>query len=406
MQLLPKTRGQVSWSPNPLDEQAGVSEPDGRPATPGWVHAAPQSPAAAGPSSDFMPYTDNEVSTPVGLRQHGGRTFRSPSMALGAKRHLKGNRQARSDNAALQDPQALRSAWDAWFATHPLPHGHARAAASLRVKESELLRALEGHGVNILHNDLAALLAPAAQWGRILAEVHHPLGFAYLGLSPRQVRSDGGQVALLESDRQLLLRSDAIAECFLVHGAGVCGLHGFDHRGEVITRLHLTSNAAGPTSQSIALRHLLAHSFTPGQGPGGETRTAAAGGRLTRPGWCVIERQVQAPQVLADLCHLLNTTLDDAPAMQFAMESDAAILACQATPLHKAGVNAGVPQAASDCKLHLRATALRRATVCTGSDGRPFVRLHAAKGDCLRFQNGGSPQEARAWVDSLLVNQA
>jgi hypothetical protein len=284
-----------------------------------------------------------------------------------------------------------------------VPHGHARAAANLRVRESELLLALDGHGVHTLHTDLAALLAPATQWGRIVAEVHHSQGYACLGLTPTQVRHDDGRVVLFEPDRQLLLASNAFVDCFLVHGAGACGIHGFDERGELVARLHLVSTAACAIKQSLAMQHLLAHASAPGQRPAAES--PAAGGQLTRPGWCAIERQINAPESVAELCRLLNVALDDAPALQFAMESEAAILACQSTPLHKAGPHPTVSTGLRDCKLHLRSASVRHATVCTGPDGRPFLRLHSVEGNCLRFQHAGNPLESRAWLESLLLRR-
>jgi hypothetical protein len=350
-----------------------------------------------------MPYTDGAMSGDADIARSSDRSARLPNASAGPRRHHHEPRHVAAGHPARPDNQTLRTAWANWFAIHPIPHGHARAAASLRVKESELLRALDGHGVHILHNELAELLAPAAQWGRILVEVHHPLGFAYLGLSPRQVRNDGGQVALLEPDRQLLLAGNAFAECFLVHGAGACGLHGFDERGELVARVHLTSHSAGAITHSLAMQHLLAHASAAGAAPQPESR--AAGSRLTRPGWCTIDRQIHAPEALAELCRMLNVTLDEAPAMQFAVESESAILACQATPLHKAGAHAAVPQGLRDCKVHLRGAAVRHATLCTGSDARPFVRLHALGGSCLRFQHAGSPAQAQAWIETLMLRK-
>lgn len=404
MQLLPKTRGQVSWSGNPLDDPISVLESMGRPATTGRPGSPlPQSHEPNRHNSDFMPFADSEPGVDHDIFQTPDRAIRLGASPAGVRRHPPLPRQPGTVQPTRSDPQALRSAWANWYAAHPVPHGHARAAASLRIKEPELLRALDGHGVHLLRNDLADLLAPAAQWGRLLAEVHHPLGFAFVSLSPRQVRSDDGQVALLEPDRQLLLGASAFADWFVVHGAGALGLHGFDDRGEPIARLHLATSASALT-HSIAMQHLKAHALAAGQAASVSTRTV--GSRLTRPGWCAIERQIHAPDALADMCRVLNLTLDAAPAMQFALESEAAILACQATPVHKAPAHATVPHALRDCKVHLRAAALRHATVCTGSDGRPFVRLHAQDGHCLRFQHGGSHAQAQAWVASLLSGRA
>lgn len=406
MQLIPKTRGQVSWSGNPLDEEASAPESQRRMSTPGRHGAMPLPPDPAASGSDFMPYSEHELSDDARFLRPSERTIRISGGSAVARRHHQVTCQAGSGSVGRTDPQALRSAWAHWFEAHPAPHGHARAAASFRVKEAELLRALllGGHGVHALHNDLAGLLAPAAHWGRILVEVHHPLGFAYLGLSPRQVRNDGGQVVVLEADRQLLLAGNAFAECFLVHGAGACGIHGFDEHGEPIARLHLTSNSTGATADFQGMPHLLAHVLPPGQMPVPDSH--AANRRLTRPGWCAIERQIHAPEALAELCRRLNLTLEEAPAMQFAVESEGVILACQATPLHKAGATATVPHGLRDCKVYLRCAAVRHATVCTGSDGRPFVRLHAMDGSCLRFQHAGSPVHAHGWVDSLLRRNA
>jgi hypothetical protein len=58
-----------------------------------------------------------------------------------------------------------------------------------------------------------------------------------------------------------------------------------------------------------------------------------------------------------------------------------------------------------DCKVHLRGAAVRHATLCTGSDARPFVRLHALGGSCLRFQHAGSPAQAQAWIETLMLRK-
>jgi hypothetical protein len=74
--------------------------------------------------------------------------------------------------------------------------------------------------------------------------------------------------------------------------------------------------------------------------------------------------------------------------------------------MHKAGAHASVPHHLKGCKVHLRFPALRHATVCTGPDGRPFIRLHAVDGHCLRFQHTGSVAETRAWIDTVVTQSA
>jgi hypothetical protein len=128
--------------------------------------------------------------------------------------------------------------------------------------------------------------------------------------------------------------------------------------------------------------------------------------RLTRPGWCTIERTLHAPEALTRLSQALTEVLDHAPTMQFAMEGEGVILACQSTAMHKAGAHASVPHHLKGCKVHLRFPALRHATVCTGPDGRPFIRLHAVDGHCLRFQHTGSVAETRAWIDTVVTQSA
>jgi hypothetical protein len=124
--------------------------------------------------------------------------------------------------------------------------------------------------------------------------------------------------------------------------------------------------------------------------------------RLDRPGWCAIERQITTAEALAVLCRRITHTLENAPPMQMALEAHNAILACEATPVYRAGQQPSPLPGVLPCKLQFRPQALRHATVCIGPDGHPFVRLHARDGSCLRLQYAGDAHSPQAWVQSLL----
>ncbi|MFM2060135.1 MAG: hypothetical protein RLY71_4520, partial [Pseudomonadota bacterium] len=187
---------------------------------------------------------------------------------------------------------------------------------------------------------------------------------------------------------------------FLIQTAGTCGLHLFDEHGEVVARIHLiqgsqSAEVAGAARQLMQLTRIC--DDTPGAG-------YPSTDRLTRPGWCAIERQIPAGEALHRLCARVTGTLETGPVMQLALEAPHAILACQATPVHHGGAQAPARLGARPCKLHFRAAAVRHAAVCLGPDGQPFLRFHALDGSCLRLQRGNGAQgDARAWIHQLLA---
>jgi hypothetical protein len=416
-----KCRGRVAWSENPMDSDPLATRPDAAVAaaietidrvlrqfaqdTPGAFQGySPYSPYGAPPaysrSAPAAGFADSDMPADFDLMPSAGRSTHLTDTPPNRRRFHSGLRRLRQLNGADSEPETLRLAWANWYASHQDPYGHHRAAAGLRVKEIELLRALQGHGVHALHADLGELLGPLGRWGRVVVELRHPLGQACVCLSPTQVRVDTAQVLMIDPDVQFALGALAFAECFLIHGVGVFSLYGFDDAGEVVARLHLVDLARGASAHLQALPHLLA--YAAGEAAARPALTARTGDRLTQPGWCVVERQVREPGALAQLCRQLGRALDTHEALNFMMESEAAILACQSMRVQQIGVRSPAPQPLSVCKLGLRAAEVRRASVCTGTDGRVFLRLNADYGHCLRFQHPGTPAEARAWIEALL----
>ncbi|MEY4751970.1 MAG: hypothetical protein RIQ60_4184 [Pseudomonadota bacterium] len=374
-----KLRGRVAWSGHPSEFAAHFDIQSEAPQT---------TPRGKQADSGVLPFDTSESA--VSARQV------ARARQLGS---LGGSKPARhailSDSAA----QALREAWTRWSALHPGPNGHARAAASLRVREVELLRTLEGQGVTALQPDLEQLLAPVTRWGRLVVEVNHTLGTGWLSLTAQQAMFERGHALLHDGNRQCVLRGNACTDIFLVHSAGALALHCFGEHGEPVARVHFALPADAPEAKA-AVRHLLGCVRVTGEAP----RQGDSNGRLDRPGWCAIERQITTAEALATLCRGITHTLDQAPPMQLALEGPHAILACQATAVHRASTQPSPMLGTRLCMLQFRPQALRHAAICIGPDGQPFVRLHAQDGSCLRLQYAGLDDSPRNWVQALLVD--
>jgi hypothetical protein len=396
MQTEIKSRGRVAWSSHPSEFLAEL-ELDADPLT--------RADASVCSESGFLPFdlkfAEFGLGLGFGLSARDLPALRRGEATRAATRQRLSAVAGHGDAAGGRPGSAeeIRQAWSRWYAQHPVPYPHARAAASLRVREVELLRALQGQAVVALQPDMEQLLADVVSWGKLVVEVHHPLGVAWLGVTPSQIRFERGCTLLHDTNRQVVLRGHACTDVFLIHSASSCGLHLFDELGEIVARIHFVQgNQTGEVAR--ALRHFLQHTRISGEAPAsGYPNTD----RLTRPGWCAIERQVHAADALARLCANVSDALDDGPPMQLALEAPHAILACQNTPVHRSGVHAAANLGTKPCKLHFRIPAVRHAAVCLGPDGQPFLRFHAHDGSCLRLQHTNDNEgSARLWVDQLL----
>jgi hypothetical protein len=372
MDLNPHSHGRVAWSENPMDtDPLSAQQGSDMPA-----------------DFDLMPSTWRAVRLKDTPRNRHG--FQSGLCHL------------RPPACPDAEPEMLRQAWAHWYASNQDPHGHHRVATGLRIKEVQLLRALQGDSVHALHADLAKLLGQIGSWGRVVVELHHPLGLALVSLEPEQVRVTPGQLLLIDPERQFALGTLAFAECFLVHTAGAFSLHGFDEAGDVVARVHLIDLARHSPTHRRALQHLLGHAVAHDAGAARSAKPIQTGDRITQPGWCRVEQQVRGPETLAQLCRQLGMVLNAPQELNFMMESEAAILALHATCIHRVNARSTAPQHVRHCKLYLRPAHVRQASVCAGSDERVFLRLSANYGHCLRFQHPGTQAEARGWIESLM----
>jgi hypothetical protein len=383
-----KMRGRVAWSSHP-SEFANQFEVPPDLVQPRLV--------GLGANSGFLPF-DALAALPLSAKGSDPQSKRWADAARQVARARHAARPVSGLTCPPSEAEELRQAWARWFSMHPVAHSHARAAASLKVREVDLLRALQGQGVFALQPDLELLLTPLPEWGRVIVEVGHSLGTGWLALTPRHLRFERGHALMHDTDRQIVLRGNACTDCFLVNCAGSCALHFFGELGEVIARMHLCAPNDSEAGRA-AMRHLKENSRISDEAMNvGNAHTD----RLTRPGWCAIERQVTSTDALAVLCREIGHTLDEAPPMQVALEAEHAILACQATAVHRATAQSSPQLGVRPCKLFFRTSAVKHAAVCVGPDGQPFLRLHAQDGSCLRLQRGGSQGESRAWVQAML----
>lgn len=175
-------------------------------------------------------------------------------------------------NALLNDPAALHAAWRQALQAHPHLHGP-EAAARLGVPEAALLASATGHGNLRLAGGLGEVLAPVADWGRVLVATRNRLGVKLdvLGQAALGVEADGS-LRLHDAQHEILLAVDGIASLHLFeehdHHGHTLSLNWFDAHGEVIGRLFLMSKSgreqALPHLQGFALA-LQVRDWRPGE---------------------------------------------------------------------------------------------------------------------------------------------
>lgn len=294
--------------------------------------------------------------------------------------------------ALLAEPDRLYAAWRHALHTNAHLHGP-EAAALLGVPEAALLASATGRGNQALTGPLSELLAPVAQWGRVLVASRNGLGVKLdvLGRASFQALADGS--LLLEDElHHIHLGSEGLARIDLFeeedgHGRTL-SLNWFDAKGDAVGRLFLMSKSgreeALPWLQRFVLPSAPAH-WQPGSQP------------------------------LPKLLSLDAVELGELPAgASAAAWGTAAILSCDAAPtmrLSLSGRGARSQYAGPLCKtLHTPPAAHATDLLCK-LHARPFKAvlaqpllgggLQVADGDggLLRFEPIGT--EAAAWLDQV-----
>lgn len=144
----------------------------------------------------------------------------------------------------LSDPDRLIADWEALLASHNHLHPP-EAARMLDVPESALVAARIGRGATRLEPDISHLLAPIAEWGRVLCAfsnssgVHMPLGDVSASL-------DGDVLRLSGEHMNAELDRTAIADAYLFVDAD-------DSHGN--TRSIQAFNAAGNSVLKVFIFH-------------------------------------------------------------------------------------------------------------------------------------------------------
>lgn len=159
-------------------------------------------------------------------------------------------------NPLLNDPDALYAAWRQALRDNPHLHGP-EAAARLQVPEAALLASANGRGGTQLHTELGLLLAPVADWGRVLVASRNGIGVKLDVLGQAQIEPVSDGLRLHDALHDLWLDGRGIACLHLFeeedgHGRTL-SLNWFDGQGQVLGRLFLMSKSG----REAALPHLL-----------------------------------------------------------------------------------------------------------------------------------------------------
>lgn len=302
----------------------------------------------------------------------------------------------------LTNPAALRQAWANLLVQNHHLHGP-EVAARLGVPEAAMLAARIGHGALELVPDLAALLAPCGQWGKVLLAARNRLGVALMVMDDPDVQVQNSVVHLQTVRHLGVVSTLGIDRCYLFeehdHHGHTVSLNWFDGRGDVIGRLFLMSKSgrelALPGLHALALPH---------QNP------------LWQPGEAMPSAVVLSGAVIASG----NETAVWATGADTPAAAEQVVMACAAATdmtvvLHGAGmaVRYSGPLAktmrtpgavhASDaaCKLHLRMGAATELALAPAADGAPTLWVQDDQGGSMAFAAGPWQEASQAWLATL-----
>jgi hypothetical protein len=291
----------------------------------------------------------------------------------------------------------LRRAWAELRASQPHLHGP-EAAAQLGVPEAALLSSRIGHGSLEVSPDLSTLLAPAAEWSKLLVAGRSAFGVMLLVMGDVSVKARRGAVELRTATQSARLGAEGIARCYLFeehddHGHTV-SLNWVDRNGDVIGRVFLLSKSA----RRIALPWIHARRA--------ETqRSIWHCERMPPPTLQHDPRRSREPIArgdeaarLAARCLLAAGTL---PGVRVELRSHGITLEYTG-PLGKVWQTPPSIHASDlGCKLHLRLACARRVTLASDADDTECARIDAAEGSSLSLANpharSGEPW-VRRWI--------
>lgn len=303
-----------------------------------------------------------------------------------------------SPAALLDDPIALRDAWQALRARHPHLHGP-EAAARLGVPEAALVASRIGDGACALDTDLAALLLGCEDWGKLLFAARNAMGVCITILDDATVGHAPGRVALRTSAVEAVIDTQAAASVFLfedrdAHGHTV-SLNWFDARGDVLGRLFLMAKSgrarALPQLQRF-VRHAADARWRAQDGP--PVAVMPLPSSLRR----VAAIAHPAPDLIAERVVLGCAAL---PRWKVSMCGPGAAVRYEGPlgrPMH---TPPAVHATDALCKLHLRMAAARSAWRCATDDGAPGIAWSDGDGGTLAFVPMADADVTARWAAAL-----
>jgi hypothetical protein len=305
----------------------------------------------------------------------------------------------------LAHPDALRLAWAELVAGNAHLHGP-EVAQRLGVPEAAMLAARIGHGATELVPDLAALLRPCGQWGKLLLAARNRLGVALMVMDDPQVTVDGDAVTLRTPQHLGQVGVQGAHRCFLFeerdHHGHTLSLNWFDAEGHVIGRLFLMSKSG----REVALPHL--HTlvlpdqnplWVPGQTALPALQALANGGAPVVPEPLAvladgpIHAQPLAEQAVLACAHVPEATV---------CLQGRGVAVRYSGPLPKAMRTPGAVHASdSACKLHLRMAHASRVAQGQAADGGWALMVDDGDGGQLSLRGGDTAAASLAWVQAV-----
>lgn len=304
----------------------------------------------------------------------------------------------------LADPAALRQAWAALVADNAHLHGP-EAAQRLGVPEAAMIAARIGHGATELVPDLAAVLAPCGEWGKVLLAARNRLGVALMVMDAPVVMPGQTTLGLRTPQHLGRVAIQGVDRCFLFeerdHHGHTVSLNWFDGAGHAIGRLFLMSKSgrevAMPRLMGLALPDQ-APLWRPGDAPLPAVVTLAdEGATCVEVPTCTGFAETPSARALAEEAVLALSRSDVATVTMhgrgMAVRYQGPLLKTMRTP-------GAVHASDSACKLHLRMGSVSRVEKQETGDGVALV-VDDGDGGQLSLRAGHTPTQAAEWLHSI-----
>lgn len=287
------------------------------------------------------------------------------------------------------------------------PHLHApEAAARLGVSEAALVAARVGHGAEWLQPDLSTLLAPLADWGKVLVASRLGLGVALSILHGNRVSTDSGIIRIESGQHDIRIRTTCVDCCALLDDHDAHGhtfsLNWFNSSGDAIGRVFLFSK----TERKPALAHLRAQRIE-GSGRSWAASDHGPPAGSTASGFEPIEAEsstiVAAGRTAGVIAGHALRHAALLPAVRLTCTTGS-VLQRYTGPLTKiTGEWPALHATEAGIKLHTHLQHTTRAERCVGTDGQPWLRFCDTEGSTLDICPAGSVTSAATWVSHLLA---